>query len=207
MGTTLNVTATINKDDFVTLRIRPEISEIGEWKNLASGEYPVINTKEAEVEVLVKSGDTVVIGGLIYEANLETVNKLPILGDIPVLGHLFRKKFAGNTDQEILVFVTPTVFGKEEKKETAAELIDFEDKVDLIDFYEVRDNGDSPHDIEEEFRRIIEEEAKRLEEEDAVSVFPQESLPGVESEIQDEKFLFEETIKPSAVPSEPLPAK
>ena len=103
VGTTLEVTATINKDDMVTLRIHPEVSEIGYWKQLAVGEYPVITTKEADVEVLVKSGDTVVIGGLIYEKEIKSESKIPIIGDIPLIGWAFKKRKTEKEDQEILV--------------------------------------------------------------------------------------------------------
>ncbi len=135
IGTKLTVTANINKEDMVTLKIQPEVSEIGSWVQLSTGLYPIIKTKEADVEVLVQSGDTVVIGGLIYEKDIKTVSKIPFLGDIPIIGWAFKKQKIEKENQEILVFVTPTVFGKKEKEEMAKELIDFEEEegVELIE--------------------------------------------------------------------------
>ncbi len=162
VGTTLKVTAKINQDDMVNLKITPEVSEIGEWRQLTAGEYPIIKTKKAEVEVLVKSGDTVVIGGLIYEKEIDSNYKIPLLGDIPVLGWVFKRKTIDKEQKEILVFVTPTVFGKDEKEEMAKQLMDFEgnNTVELIE--KTAAKADEEIKVFEE----IEQELKEMEKEE-----------------------------------------
>jgi len=182
VGTTLTVTAKINKEDMINLEIHPEVSEIGEWKQLTAGEYPIIKTKEAEVEVLVKSGDTVVIGGLIYEKEITSDSKIPILGDIPILGWAFKKTRKEKEDKEILVFVTPTIFGEKEKEEMAKELIDFEgdDTLELIEKQEL----DA---VEEE--KAFEEIQKEIEEIEREEEFGQAPPPEEEEE---EKAVKEE---------------
>ena len=162
IGTKLTVTANINKEDMVTLKIKPEVSEVGAWVQLSTGLYPVIKTKEADVEVLVQSGNTVVIGGLIYEKDIKTVAKIPFLGDIPVIGWVFKKQKREKEDKEILVFVTPTVFGKKEKEEMAKELISFE---------------------EEEGVELIEKEERKVEEEKAFEEIEKE-LEDLEKETE-----------------------
>ena len=69
----------------------------------------IISTRETLTKVLIKDGDTVVIGGLIKDKDQETVYKVPILGDIPILGILFRRKRIFKNRTELLVFITPTI--------------------------------------------------------------------------------------------------
>ena len=171
VGTTLAVTAAINKEDMVTLKIEPEVSEVGKWVQLSAGLYPIIKTKKADVEVLVQSGDTVVIGGLIYEKETETVAKIPFLGDIPVIGWAFKKQKTEVETQEILVFVTPTVFGQKEKEEITRELISFEEDeaVELIEKEERKVQ-------EEKAFEEIEKELKDLEKEGEPGEIHQEEV-------------------------------
>lgn len=189
VGTTITVAATINKEDMVTLRVHPEVSEIGEWKQLATGEYPIIKTKEADVEVLVKSGDTVVIGGLIYEKEVKTVSKIPVLGNIPVVGWAFKKQKKEKADQEILVFVTPTVFGKKEKEEMAKELISFEEK-EGVEIIEKGEKEKAFEEIEKELKEIGEEE--KLEEE----IPEEETINAIIEEVPEEKAIEEQLTEP-----------
>ncbi|GAB1391389.1 type 4a pilus secretin PilQ [Rubrivivax sp.] len=70
---------------------------------------PAINTKKVDTQVLVENGGTVVIGGIFTQDDRDEVNKVPLLGDIPVLGHLFRNKSRVSTKTELLVFITPKV--------------------------------------------------------------------------------------------------
>ena len=68
-----------------------------------------INTKHAQTQVLVENGGTVVIGGIYTQDEGETVNKVPLLGDVPVLGNLFRNKTRTTSKTELLIFLTPKV--------------------------------------------------------------------------------------------------
>ena len=68
-----------------------------------------IDTKHVKTQVLVENGGTVVIGGIFTQNERDTVNKVPLLGDIPVLGHLFQNKVRSTSKTELLVFITPKV--------------------------------------------------------------------------------------------------
>ena len=70
---------------------------------------PAIDSRNAQTTVLVKDGETIVIGGLISDSMSDTISKIPLLGDIPVLGWLFKKKSTARNRSELLVFVTPKI--------------------------------------------------------------------------------------------------
>ena len=68
-----------------------------------------INNKHVQTLVLVENGGTVVIGGIYTQEDLETENKVPYLGDIPLLGNLFKNKSRSSAKTELLIFITPKV--------------------------------------------------------------------------------------------------
>jgi type IV pilus assembly protein PilQ len=112
-GNTLTVTPIINKDDYVTLNVKPEISN-----KVADATFtfatavvtsPVIDKRVLESNVLIKSGDTLAIGGLLQDEQTKSSNKVPVLGDIPVIGYLFQEKINSRNKRNLLVFVTPTI--------------------------------------------------------------------------------------------------
>ncbi|MFA5143375.1 MAG: secretin N-terminal domain-containing protein [Candidatus Omnitrophota bacterium] len=111
IGVKLYVTPTINKDGFVTMRIRPEVSST--TTNYTYGTpattVPVVETTQAETSVTVKDGTTIIIGGLIKDQRKSSVNKIPILGDVPVLGAAFRQTIDQIIKQELVVFLTPHI--------------------------------------------------------------------------------------------------
>ena len=107
-GVTLTVTPQITPDDNVTLKIHPVVSDS---LGIGPGGAPILATSEATTTVLVKSGQTVVIGGLLKETKPVTTTKVPILGDIPIIGWLFRKKTTGTGEEkrDLMIFITPRV--------------------------------------------------------------------------------------------------
>lgn len=109
VGIKLLVTPNINANNMITLKVHPEVSFVKEWR----AEGPVISTREADTEVLIKSGETVVIGGLIKEEDKQDASKVPFIGEIPILGYLFSQKLSDKTKTELLVFITPRVLGKD----------------------------------------------------------------------------------------------
>jgi len=110
VGVTLSVTPTINPDGFVTMKIRPEVSSTGTPYTTASGnQIPVVSTSEAETNVMVKDGSTIIIGGLIKDKIQDTVKKVPLLGDIPLIGLVFRSKDKTTTKTELAIFLTPRI--------------------------------------------------------------------------------------------------
>ena len=68
-----------------------------------------INTKQVQTQVLVENGGTVVIGGIFQQEDSTTENKVPLLGDIPVLGHLFKNNTRSSQRTELLIFITPKI--------------------------------------------------------------------------------------------------
>jgi type IV pilus assembly protein PilQ len=112
-GNTLIVRPSVNKDNFVTLSVKPEISnKVGDASFTFAGATvasPVIDTRSLESNVLIKSNDTLAIGGLLQDENTKGRTKVPLLGDIPVLGYLFQEHLNARTKRNLLVFVTPTI--------------------------------------------------------------------------------------------------
>ena len=106
VGVKLDVTPTVSADDMLYLQIHSEVSEV---LDQSVQNVPRIGTREADTRVLVRHGDTVVIGGLMKD-NVNTVTrKVPILGDIPLLGMLFRRDAVQKTKTEFLVFIRPLI--------------------------------------------------------------------------------------------------
>ncbi len=107
VGTKLEVTPHINSLEEVTMEIHAEISELDRASALAG--RPIITTSEADSKVLVKDGNTVVIGGFIRRKEAKSVRGIPILKSIPILGALFRETTTTVEDRELLIFITPTI--------------------------------------------------------------------------------------------------
>jgi general secretion pathway protein D len=106
VGVKLDVIPTVSADDMLYLQIHSEVSEV---LDQSVQNVPRIGTREADTRVLVRHGDTVVIGGLMKD-NVNTVTrKVPILGDIPLLGMLFRRDAVQKTKTEFLVFIRPLI--------------------------------------------------------------------------------------------------
>lgn len=106
----LYVTPQIHKDKFITMKLKPEISSV--TRTLRTGNnnaIPVVDTSEAETMVTVKDGVTIVIGGLIKDETIITKNKVPFLGNIPLLGIAFRNSDDLKRKTEIVVFLTPRI--------------------------------------------------------------------------------------------------
>jgi len=105
-GISLTVKPTINADDRITLEIQPE-SSFPTQESTEAG--PIIRTRSAKTTVIIKNGETLVIGGLIDDQDTKGVTKVPILGDIPIIGAFFRSQTNRKIRNELLVFVTPRI--------------------------------------------------------------------------------------------------
>ena len=106
----LKVTPQITPDNRIILSLEVRDDEIGQ-EVVASGgvQVPAIDTREVMTQVLVNDGQTVVLGGILQTNNTDTINKVPWLGDIPIIGHLFKNTDHTNNKDELLVFVTPKI--------------------------------------------------------------------------------------------------
>jgi len=106
----LKVTPTITSDGRVYLNLAVKKDEVSELiANPAGGFVPQIARREVSTAVLIDNGQTVVVGGVYEFSNREDLRKVPFLGDLPVLGNLFKNKTRGVEKAELLIFVTPRV--------------------------------------------------------------------------------------------------
>ena len=106
----LKVTPTITNDGRVFLNLNVKKDELDGFVNLGTfGSVPQIAKREVNTAVLVDDGQTVVIGGVYEFSDATDVSKVPFLGDLPVIGNLFRNKSRSKTKAELLIFVTPKV--------------------------------------------------------------------------------------------------
>lgn len=104
----LSVTPQITPDDRVVMDLKVNKDSVG---GIYSG-VPSVNTRSVETQVLVNNGDTVVLGGIYETTSAEGETKVPLLGDIPILGYLFRSTSKSNTKSELLIFVTPKILSE-----------------------------------------------------------------------------------------------
>ena len=108
---TLKVTPQINESDFVTLEVFQEVTDIEEdaqGLDVTSAGF-ITSKRSAETTVMVRDNQTVVIGGLMGQTDTEVETKVPILGDLPLIGALFRGKRSSSRKTNLLIFLTPHV--------------------------------------------------------------------------------------------------
>jgi len=101
----LAVTPRITPDDRIIMDLEVKKDSVGQIFNF----IPSIDTKKVATQVLVDNGDTIVLGGIFEQTTRTTVDKVPFLGDIPVLGHMFRRTVKQDDKTELLIFVTPKI--------------------------------------------------------------------------------------------------
>jgi len=105
VGVELKVKPTIHSEEFVTLEVKPKVSTLRQM--LPSG--PWTAERAATTKVMVRSGETVVIGGLIKEDDLKAAEQFPLLGELPIIGYLFKHQQETKDRVELLVFLKPTI--------------------------------------------------------------------------------------------------
>lgn len=112
-GNTLVVTPSVNKDGFISLSVQPEISsKVGDASFTFAGSTvtsPIIDTRSLDSKVLIKNGYTLAIGGLLQDENIKARTKVPVLGDIPLLGYAFQERMNSKAKRNLLIFITPTI--------------------------------------------------------------------------------------------------
>lgn len=112
VGIKLYVTPTINKDGLVIMKIKPEVSSSKLTDLTSEGkitQVPIVTTSEAETTVGVKDGSTIVIAGLKKDKKEKEIKKIPLFGDIPILGLAFRSYSSTLTKTELVIFLTPHI--------------------------------------------------------------------------------------------------
>jgi general secretion pathway protein D len=112
IGIILNVTPHINPDGLVVMDVGPEISSIDTSTTVpisSTVNATVFTKRSAQTRVAIKDGQTIVIGGLMQDQKNSVVNQVPLLGDIPFLGELFKRTTTTTSKTELLIFLTPHV--------------------------------------------------------------------------------------------------
>jgi type II secretory pathway component GspD/PulD (secretin) len=110
VGVILTIRPTIGEDDIIKLKITPEVKEL---RGFFAG-IPVTERRKVDTTVLVRSGGSVVIGGLLRENEFEIESKVPFLGDIPFIGAAFRFRQRRLEKNELLILVTPHLISVDE---------------------------------------------------------------------------------------------
>lgn len=127
LGTILKVTPRISADDSVTLDVRPEVSNVdGKDQSQVGGRVSEANIyaiRRMETTVRVPSGHTLVMGGLTSDTRTRKQNKVPLLGDIPILGRAFQNKEKNQENQNLIVFITPTIVREDDYQESHSEFL------------------------------------------------------------------------------------
>ncbi len=122
--TSSGATAVAFKDAVLGLEVTPQITPDGrvimdikinndDTTNEASNNVPIISTNEITTQVLVEDGETVVLGGVFKQSKTKGEAKVPVLGDIPYVGALFRNKTESDVKEELLVFITPRIINEQ----------------------------------------------------------------------------------------------
>ena len=109
VGLTLTVTPQVNKEGYVTLTVLPSYSDL--VASEMGDTYDTV-TRAVTTQVRVKSGQTVVLGGLLQSSEKEMTYKVPLLGQIPVIGWLFTSKQKSKSTTDLVIFITPTVLSE-----------------------------------------------------------------------------------------------
>ena len=120
LGILLSVTPQINPEGYIVVKIAPEVSAFAAWDTFTTSggniQAPRFTTRRASTQVMVRNGETIVIGGLIKEETTDAVYKVPILGDIPLLSLLFKKKEKEISSTDLLFFITVNIVEGESSK-------------------------------------------------------------------------------------------
>ena len=110
VGIKLEFAPILLKDGYINLKIDPvEVSTIDPSTPtvLSQGQFPIINKRSTSTVVDLKEGDSLILSGLISSEASRAISKFPILGDIPIIGALFRSKNFQNKETELIVIITP----------------------------------------------------------------------------------------------------
>ena len=109
VGIYLQVAASISSDGFITLTLYPQVSSISGYLNVNGASYPQVSSREAQTTLRVKSGDTIVLGGLLQDTDLMNVAKVPILSNIPFFGELFKHRTKTKSKSQVIITIRPAI--------------------------------------------------------------------------------------------------
>jgi type IV pilus assembly protein PilQ len=105
----LSVTPHLTDDGRINLEVKTRVEAITGWKTAQEQEMPIVAKREAKTQISVRDGEVIVIGGLVKEQETQSVTKVPILGDLPLLGNLFTHRSTKKEKNELIIFIIPRV--------------------------------------------------------------------------------------------------
>jgi general secretion pathway protein D len=150
---TLEITPRVNSEDFVTLELKVQVQEIeagqGSSDAVSSG-GPTTSNREIETVALVADNQTVVLGGLVASTDSESETKIPILGDLPIIGALFRSRTKTTRRTNLLIFLTPHIIDDEDDMHEVLRVKEAQRQEFLRRFY-----GKSQNDQFMEMQRLL----------------------------------------------------
>lgn len=122
VGTVLSITPQVSADGLITLDITPAVSRLVRTETSATGNTnaPVIDIRQASSIVRVRDGATIVMGGLVQDTSTSTRRKVPVLGDIPLLGKAFSGTYKNSERTELIFFLTPRIITDAAREVAAA---------------------------------------------------------------------------------------
>src|SRR2546422_942338 len=109
VGVKLVTTPRVNSDEVITLSLTPEVSTLGAPVTSGGQQAFIVNTRNADTVLTVADGKTIVLGGLIDRSERTTILQVPLLGDIPILGELFRSSDTTTAETEVIFMITPQI--------------------------------------------------------------------------------------------------
>lgn len=115
VGIYLQVAATVSDDGQITLSLYPQVSVVTSFLEINGASYPQISTREAQTSIRVKTGDTIVIGGMLKDEEVHTIERVPVLSDIPVLGELFKRRKRSKISSQVIITITPRIIEEREE--------------------------------------------------------------------------------------------
>jgi len=110
VGISLKVTPRINENGLVTMDVAPKVEDIIGYAGPADNQKPITASRSIQTRITVADGETVALGGLIKENNIETIQRVPLLGHIPLIGRLlFSNKRVEKTSTDLIILITPHI--------------------------------------------------------------------------------------------------
>ncbi len=113
IGVNFKVTPHVNNAGYITMELEPEVSSQVGTKTFQSNDVPLVGLEKTKTNVMVKDNETLVIAGLIKDKTTDVKKKLPILGDIPIIGFVFQKTNKQIDKTDLLIFITPHIITPE----------------------------------------------------------------------------------------------
>lgn len=116
VGIYMQVAASVSSDNNVTLNLYPQVSTVTGFLSINGASYPQVSTREAQTTLRVHSGETVVMGGLLKSTETKTLERVPLLSDLPFLGQLFQRRRTNRSESQVIISITPKVIRLDESR-------------------------------------------------------------------------------------------